>query len=236
MAHLDDFQTSVVGAPDDSPSSSLAFPSPSLDTSRSDSERLHSLASPTDNHGHPSCPTLILRSARNSLDTFGYPSHGSDSSHPSCDSVRRAIESRDNKHHIFRRKRGNRDAKYNLLTSLHSAHSDVTSTLSSPGSQTFTWKVQSQSRPSAVTSFFRRTVRRVGRSPSSPNPGGETGSDPTRNDGQKREDQKQKSAVLDNLEERLNAANKLHGDIVTLHMLYESGTVATMRDLRAGKQ
>jgi hypothetical protein len=31
----------------------------------------------------------------------------------------------------------------------------------------------------------------------------------------------------------MKAANKLHGEAVALHMLYESGTVATMKDLRA---
>jgi hypothetical protein len=39
--------------------------------------------------------------------------------------------------------------------------------------------------------------------------------------------------ILNNLEERLKAANRLHGEAVALQMLYESGTVATMRDLRA---
>jgi hypothetical protein len=43
----------------------------------------------------------------------------------------------------------------------------------------------------------------------------------------------QQSTVLDNLEERLEAARKLHGEAVDLHMFYESGTVATMKDLRA---
>ena len=258
MAHLDNHRMSritAVGAPDDnSPSSSLDFPSPSLNTSHSDSERSAASASPSpsmDNRGHPSRPISILRSAQNSLDS-GSSSHASDSSqhHPSpthSGSIRWAAnstESRDRDEktlpgHGHRRKRehcSERDAKYNSLTSLHSAHSYVTSALPSPEPPTFTWKpLRTQSRPSAVTSFFRRTVRRVRRSSSSPTPGGETGSDPTRNDGQKREDQKQRSAVLDNLEERLNAANKLHGEAVTLHTFYESGTVANMRDLRAGK-
>ena len=44
---------------------------------------------------------------------------------------------------------------------------------------------------------------------------------------------RQQSAVLDNLEERLEAAKKLHGDAVDLQMLYESGTVASMNDIRA---
>jgi hypothetical protein len=262
MAHLDNHRMSRitavggVGAPGDNSSpSSLDFPSPSLNTSRSNSERRHSSASPSPsmhNRGHPSCPNPILRSAQNSLDAFGSSSRASDSSqhHPSpthSGSIRWAANSmelrdRDEKTfpgHGHRRKRGHcfeRDAKYNSPSSLHSAHSYVTSALPSPEPPTFTWKpLRTQSRPSAVTSFFRRTVRRVRRSSLSPTPGGETGSDPTRDDGQKREDQKQRSAVLDNLEERLNAANKLHGEAVTLHTFYESGTVANMRDLRAGK-
>ena len=44
---------------------------------------------------------------------------------------------------------------------------------------------------------------------------------------------KKQKTVLDNLEERLEAANKLHGEALDLHTLYESGTVSTMRDLRA---
>ena len=39
--------------------------------------------------------------------------------------------------------------------------------------------------------------------------------------------------VLDNLDERLKAAKKLHKEAVDLQMLYESRTVATMKDLRA---
>jgi hypothetical protein len=44
---------------------------------------------------------------------------------------------------------------------------------------------------------------------------------------------RQQRALLDNLEERLEAAKKLHGDAVDLQMLYESGTVACMNDIRA---
>jgi hypothetical protein len=43
----------------------------------------------------------------------------------------------------------------------------------------------------------------------------------------------QQRTVLDNLEERLEAANKSHGDAVDLQMFYESRTVANMNDLRA---
>ena len=43
---------------------------------------------------------------------------------------------------------------------------------------------------------------------------------------------RQQGTLLENLEERLEAAKKLHGDAVDLQMLYESGTVASMNDLR----
>ena len=43
----------------------------------------------------------------------------------------------------------------------------------------------------------------------------------------------QQKTLLDNLEVRLEAAKKLHGDAIDLRMLYESGTVASMNDLRA---
>jgi hypothetical protein len=41
------------------------------------------------------------------------------------------------------------------------------------------------------------------------------------------------STLLGNLEERLKAANELHEEAVALQTFYESGTVATMKDLRA---
>ena len=44
---------------------------------------------------------------------------------------------------------------------------------------------------------------------------------------------RQQSTLLANLEERLEAAKKLHGDAVDLQMFYESGTVASMNNLRA---
>jgi hypothetical protein len=44
---------------------------------------------------------------------------------------------------------------------------------------------------------------------------------------------RQQSIFLDNLEERLESAKKLHGDAVDLQMLYESRTVAYMNDFRA---
>ena len=44
---------------------------------------------------------------------------------------------------------------------------------------------------------------------------------------------RQQSTFLENMEERLEAANKLHGDAAKLQELYESKTVAPMNDLRA---
>ena len=44
---------------------------------------------------------------------------------------------------------------------------------------------------------------------------------------------RQQSSFLEKLERRLEAAKKLHGEAIDLKRLYESGTVAAMRDLRA---
>jgi hypothetical protein len=43
----------------------------------------------------------------------------------------------------------------------------------------------------------------------------------------------QQSSFLEMLERRLEAAKKLHGDALDLKNLYESRTVATMKDLRS---
>ena len=43
---------------------------------------------------------------------------------------------------------------------------------------------------------------------------------------------RRQSSFLGKLEERLEAARKLSGEAVELKMLYESGTVASMKDLR----
>ena len=43
----------------------------------------------------------------------------------------------------------------------------------------------------------------------------------------------QQSTLIGNLEERLEASKKLHGDAVDLQMYFESETVASMKDLRA---
>jgi hypothetical protein len=91
------------------------------------------------------------------------------------------------------------------------------------------------SRRLSVTRFFRKTIHRVRRSSSSLSGESDTVSNTAQNGGQKGDfgfSQKQKT-VLDNLEGRLEAANKLHGEIVDLRTLYESGTVATMKDFRA---
>ena len=131
------------------------------------------------------------------------------------------------------------------------AHSDVTishvdDTLDAPSS--------AGSRPSSVTNFFRRTVHRVRRPPGE----SDTGLGITRNRGQKGGDADvrrerpqlarpvvfdskqeadlgffQKRSIMDNLEERLKSAKKLHGEVVDLQTFYGSGTVAAMEDLRA---
>jgi hypothetical protein len=46
----------------------------------------------------------------------------------------------------------------------------------------------------------------------------------------------QQATVRDNLEKRLEAAKRLHGDAIDLQTFYESGTVANMKDLRTGRQ
>ena len=42
----------------------------------------------------------------------------------------------------------------------------------------------------------------------------------------------QQSSFLDKLKERLEAAEKLHGDVIDLQKLYESGTVSVMKNFR----
>ena len=244
--NLDIPHISIVGVPhEDNPSFSLSIPSPSLD-SRKDSRSCPRYLEPSleryrDNHanlnGHLSSPIPVPRLARNSPDVSDSLSHASDNSsplpHPSpthsahSTSIRwmtKSKVSRDNTPpHVTRRKRRKR-------SSTGSAHSDVTnafpSTHSDGGSR------------STVTSFFKRTVHpRL--SSSSPRGGSretDAGSVTTQDDVLKG-DIVDPSTVLDNLEGRLEAAKKLHGESVDLQMLYESGTVATIKDLRmTGKQ
>jgi hypothetical protein len=250
------WQITVVGVPDDNNTSSASsLPSPSLDTSRSAAKQHTSSwttwnpwSPSTDNHGHFSRPTPILRSEQNSLDAFCscsnslHPPHPSPTQSGSISScwVVNSSASRDNNQehtsfllpHGHHRKRGNSStAKYNSsfrLNPLRSVHSPPRDP--HPHSRGSKFK---RNPASAVTNFFRRTVHRVRRLSSPPSGETDTGSYPTRNDGQKGKYQKQ-STVLNNLEERLKVANRLHEDAVALQMLYESGTVATMKDLRAG--
>jgi P-type Ca2+ transporter type 2C len=84
------------------------------------------------------------------------------------------------------------------LSPLRSAHSDVTSTLPSP---TYTHVDNASdvgSRPSSVTSFFQKTMHRVRRPSPSPSRETDTGSETTRNDGQRGDnaDAKRKGAQL----------------------------------------
>jgi hypothetical protein len=152
--NLDILHITKVGIPDDNPSSALAFPSPSLDTSRSQAERCS---------WRRSRPTPILRLAHSG-------------------SAANSIVSRDNNQAPFsghcRKRPTERGANYNpsfRLGPLRSTGAPIpTHTTSSS---------DAGSRTSSVTRFFRRTVHRVRRSSSSLN--GNTGSDTTRNDGQK---------------------------------------------------
>ena len=191
----------------------------------------------------PISPIPVLRLARNSPDVSGSLSHASDNSsplpHPSptysphsphSSSIRwmtKSKVSRDNtpSRHVYRRKRRKR-------SSTGSAH-DVTNAFPSTHSN----GSDGGSR-STVTSFFKRTVHSRRSSSSSRGEGRETdpGSVTMRNDVLKG-DIVDQSTVLDNLEGRLEAAKKLHGESVELQILYESGTVATIKDLRrTGKQ
>jgi Ca2+-transporting ATPase len=229
---LDIPQIAVVGVPDDnSPSSSShAIPSLSLPPS----------PSTTDSHAYLSPITPILRSARNSLDPLGSPTHTSDNSSlappPSptlsaySGSVRWANSTilRDNnpeEHdgssslylapppHGHRRKgsiatvssigsgstteQDADDSSSFRLSPLHSAHSDVT-TLPSPTHTHVDTASDDGSRPSSVTSFFKKTVHRVRRPSPSPSRETDTGSDTTRNDRQRGDnaDSKRKGAEL----------------------------------------
>jgi P-type Ca2+ transporter type 2C len=71
------------------------------------------------------------------------------------------------------------------LSPLRSTHSDVTSALPSPTHTHVDTASDVGSRPSSVTSFFKKTVDRVRRPSPSPSRETDTGSDTTRNDGQK---------------------------------------------------
>ena len=253
--NLDIPHISIAGVPDeDNSSSALALPSPSLRPRQPNWERQHSSPPselPTDNHaknlnhanlnGHLSnpirVPVLPVRLAQNFPDVSGSPSNASNKNsspllHPSSTHARsRSIRwtkpmSRDyTSSHVYRRNRWKR-------TSTGSANSDVTNALPSTHSS------DAGSRPSTVTSFFRRAVHFR---PSSSSPSGEsrerdTGSVTTRNDAQKC-DIVDQSTFLDNLEGRFEAAKKLYGESVDLQMLYESGPVATIKDLRmTGKE
>lgn len=81
------------------------------------------------------------------------------------------------------------------LSPLRSAHSDLTSTLPSPTHTHVDTASDVGSRPSSVTSFFKKTMHRL-----SPSPSRETvaGSDTTHNDGQRgdKSDTKRKGAEL----------------------------------------
>jgi hypothetical protein len=223
---------------DDLFSSALSRSSPLLDSSR--------IPPSSDNHSSPCPPTLsrslsrspgpVLRPARNSLGSIRWATSTallSDNNHEERDG---SSSYASNPHDRPSRRRsdivtGSMDSadavEGNRRFKLRSRAAHVDANLDG-------------SRPSFVTSFFRRTVRRVKR------PSGESdaGSDTARNGGQKRDDVnvKRKGTQLARpqarpvtsglIEERLEVTNKLHEDAVDLQMFYESKTVATMRDLR----
>ena len=244
--NLDIPHIAIVGAPhEDNPSFSLSLPSPSLDSpcfeQRPNNPPNWRSPSPKDSHanlnGHLSSPIPVLRLARSSADVSGSLSHASDNSlplpHPSpshsahSSSIRWMTKSKMSRDNTSpRRKRRQR-------SSTSSARSDVTNAFPSTHSN----GSDGGSR-STVTSFFKRTVHSRRSSSSSRGEGRETdpGSVTMRNDVLKG-DIVDQSTVLDNLEGRLEAAKKLHGESVELQILYESGTVATIKDLRrTGKQ
>ena len=130
------------------------------------------------------------------------------------------------------------------------AHSDVTI---SHVEDNLDARSSAAPRPSPVTNFFRRTVHRVRRPPSEL----DTGLGTTRNGVQKGDDVDvrhkrpqlalpvvfdpkqeadfgifQKRSIMDNLEERLEFAKKLHREVFDLQTYYGSGTVAAMDDIR----
>ena len=164
--NLDIPHITIVGVPDDNNhSSALAFPSPSLDTYRSQAGRCSWRRSPSPDN-HLSRPTSILRLARSS----------------SIDWAANSIVSRDHtpipNHGHCRKRSTERDANYKSSFRL----SPLRST-SAPSPIHTTSSSDAGSRTSSVTRFFRRTVHRVRRSSSSLS--GDTGSDTTRNDRQK---------------------------------------------------
>ena len=231
------------------PSFSLSLPSPSLDSpcfeQRPNNPPNWRSLSPKDSHanlnGHLSSPIPVLRLARNSPDVSGTLSHASDNSsplpHPSP--THSALDSaRSSSIRWMTKAKVSRDItpprqKRRKRSSTGSARSDVTNAFPSTHSN----GSDGGSR-STVTSFFKRTVhcRRSSSSPRGESRDTDTGSVTTRNDVLKG-DIVDQSTVLDNLEGRLEAAKKLHGESVELQTLYESGTVATIKDLRrTGKQ
>jgi Ca2+-transporting ATPase len=189
-------QIDVVGAQDDDNSTvSLSLPSLFLssDTSRQlppPSPSGHA-TSPTDYQSFLSLPSPILRSAR-TLEALGSPGfHSSDTSSsqsPSPTSYHRrkgstsTVSSIDNSS----TERDMEDTSSLGLIQVPSAHSDMTSTLLSPTHTHVEPGSDLGSRLSFPVGFFRRTLNRVRQRPS-PSPSGETdtGSDTTRDDGQK---------------------------------------------------
>ena len=261
-------------------SSALSRPSPLLDSSR-----LTTSPSPSDNHGSPCSPVPILRSARYSLGSIRRATAATstalcDNNPKERDGSPSYLSPNPQAHD--RRRRGRKgtvlgteitessterkteriaaedNPRFKLLS--RAAHPDWIATATRTGvvhvDDSPDAGTSAGSRPSFVTSLFRRSVRRFRR----PSAESDTGSDTARNGGPKGDnltvrskeaqlarpvelDLKpqqysdlglfQKRNIMDNLEERLEATKKLHREAVDLQTFYESGTVATMRNLRA---
>ena len=260
----------LVGTPDstltDTSSDNLLSSALSPSSPLLNSSRLPTSPSPSDNHGSPCSPTPILRSARYSLGSIRWAS-----STALCDNN---PEGRDgstsylapNPHDRELRtgssteRKTERTPKEDPRFKLPSwaAHPDWTGARPSATLHVnASLGTSAGSRPSFVTNFFRRTVRRVRRPSGESDTSSDKGSDTAQNGDQKGDnlnvrrketqlvvfDPKpqrysdlgvfQKQSIMDNREERLEVTKKLHGEAVDLQTFYESGTVAAMRNLRA---
>ena len=258
-------QADMSDASDNPFSAAISHSSPLLDSSH--------LPPSSDNHGSPCLhtPSPILRSAprsaRNSIGSIRW-----ETSTVLCDNN---YEERDetssyppNPHdHRRRRGRGARTdsesaAEDNRRFKLQSraTRPEWTSTLPTVTDTRMVHvdasldaETSAGSRPSFLTSFFRRTVRRVRRQSGESDTAVRNGGQKGENANARRKETQlarpavldlkpqqysdlgffQKKSITDNLKERLEATKKLHGEAVDLQMFYESGTVATMRNLRA---
>ena len=223
-----------------------------LDTSGSRSHASVN-SSPPPSEPSPSAPTGPTNKSVTALQPDSYPSTLSTDYNPK----ESGGSSRAGKGNVGIAKIGSSShgAAVNSCPPPRAAHSDVEGLLSHTHAHvdaSLDARSSAVPRPSSVTSFFRRTVHRVRR----PSGESDTGLCTTRNGGGNNADFKrkrhqlarpvvldlkpeadldflQKQSIMDNLEERLEAAKKLHGEAADLKMFYESETVAAMEELRA---